>query len=174
MESGVVYYKFMNVGLCSIIIAETTTGVCKIDFLNCELNFLPWIQINYTGFKIVKVENEIKLEVEKQIFEYFQGTRKKFDLKLDLKSTNFQGRVFDFLLKVPYGSVVSYGDIANALGGVRYSRAVGNALNKNPIPIIIPCHRVINSKGGIGGFSAGVEIKKKLLNLEEEMIKEKV
>jgi len=73
-----------------------------------------------------------------------------------------------------YGSIVSYGDIACALGGVKYSWAVGNALNKNPIPIIIPCHRVIDSKGGKGGFAAGIEIKEKLLDFEKESIDKKV
>lgn len=173
MESGIVRYKFMSFGLGGII-AETMGGVCKIELQNDESDFLSWIRIKYPDYKIVKLENEIRLECEKQISEYFEGTRKEFNLKLDLKLTNFQHEVFNVLLKVPYGSVVSYGDIANKVGGAKYSRAVGNALNKNPLPIIIPCHRVIDSKGGIGGFYAGVDIKKTLLNLEKEMIKEKV
>lgn len=168
MEIKTVYYKLIKCDLCNIFIAKTSSGVCKIDFDSCKSEFPAWISQNYPDYKIVEVENQLEPELEKQILEYFSGTRKNFDFKINIKLTDFQKKVFNCLLRVPYGSVVSYGDIAKRIGGVKYSRAVGNALNKNPLPIIVPCHRVVDSKGGIGGFSAGIEIKKKLLNLEKE------
>jgi len=174
METGAVYYAFINFDLCGLYIATTSSGVCKINFENSESEFLSWINQNYPGFKIIADRNKLDPKLEKQITEYFSGVRKNFDLKMDLKLTKFQSRVFNFLLKVPYGSVTSYGDIARYLGGVKFARAVGNALNKNPLPIIIPCHRVIDSKGEIGGFAGGVNIKKKLLNLEKESICTKI
>ncbi|MGE5474309.1 MAG: methylated-DNA--[protein]-cysteine S-methyltransferase [Ignavibacteriales bacterium] len=173
MKTRTVYYKRMNFDLCDIIIAKTCLGNLNICFDNYESKFLEWIDKNFYGYKIVEVKNQFEPDVEKQISEYFSGVRTNFDLKVDAKLTDFQKRVFIILSKVPYGSVISYGEIAKKLGGVKYSRAVGNALNKNPLPIIIPCHRVIDSKGGIGGFSAGVDIKKKLLNFEKEVTKVK-
>jgi len=174
METGVIYYRFINFDLCGLYVAETSLGVCKINFENSKPEFFSWINQNYPGFKIIADENNLESKLDKQIAEYFSGIRKYFDLKIDLKVTDFQIQVFNYLLKVPYGSVISYGDIACYLGGVKFARAVGNALNKNPLPILIPCHRVIDSKGRIGGFAAGVDIKKKLLNLEKESICTKI
>ena len=102
-----------------------------------------------------------------QLEEYFEGERKEFDLPLNPKGTSFQQKVWSCLYKIPYGETRSYKDIAEQLGNASASRAVGNANNKNPIPIFIPCHRVIGSKGDLVGYGSGLDIKQKLLDVEK-------
>lgn len=105
-------------------------------------------------------------ETVKQLEEYFQGQRKVFDLKTHVtKGTEFQRRVWKELLKIPYGERRSYKQLASKLNTKAY-RAVGSANGKNPLSIIVPCHRVIAADGGIGGYAGGISFKKKLLNLE--------
>lgn len=101
-----------------------------------------------------------------QLEEYFAGKRQIFDLPLKQAGTAFQQKAWDYMLTIPYGKTVSYKQEAEAIGKVKACRAVGSANGKNQIPIIIPCHRVINENGGLGGYAYGLEIKKFLLNLE--------
>ncbi|MBZ0200278.1 MAG: methylated-DNA--[protein]-cysteine S-methyltransferase [Ignavibacteriaceae bacterium] len=104
-----------------------------------------------------------------QLREYFKVERKKFDLPLDLRGTEFQLQVWDQLQKIPYGKTVSYKQIAAALGDSNKVRAVGGANGANPVPIIVPCHRVINTNGGLGGYTGGIHLKEKLLKLEGKL-----
>ena len=103
-------------------------------------------------------------KAKEEIEEYFQGKRKTFDLPLDAKGTEFQNRVWKELLDIRYGETLSYGEIGDRIGTKAY-RAIGNACGKNPIPILIPCHRVVG-KDNIGGFSLGLDLKRKLLDME--------
>jgi methylated-DNA-[protein]-cysteine S-methyltransferase len=103
-----------------------------------------------------------------QLAEYFAGDRKDFDLPLRLSGTEFQLRVLEELQQIPYGETRSYGDIAARIGRPKAMRAVGAANGRNPIPIIIPCHRVIGSGGSLTGFGGGLETKAELLRLEAE------
>jgi methylated-DNA-[protein]-cysteine S-methyltransferase len=103
-----------------------------------------------------------------QLTAYFAGERKTFDLKLNPVGTEFQLQVLDELQKIPYGITASYGDIAKRIGRPKAVRAVGAANGRNPIPIIIPCHRVIGSTGKLTGFGGGIPTKKALLKLELE------
>ena len=107
-------------------------------------------------------------EAEKQLKEYFAGKRYKFELKYDLIGTDFQKKVWKSLAKLPYGSTCSYKDLAAKTGSPKAFRAVGSANGKNPLPIFIPCHRVINAQGQLGGYSGkgGLQTKKFLLDLE--------
>ncbi|MFH2060272.1 MAG: methylated-DNA--[protein]-cysteine S-methyltransferase [Pseudomonadota bacterium] len=102
-----------------------------------------------------------------QLTAYFQGDRLDFDLEMDLKGTEFQKKVWKELAKVPYGTTISYGELAKRIGNPKASRAVGMANGKNPIPIIIPCHRVIGKDGSLTGFGGGLDVKQTLLNLEK-------
>jgi methylated-DNA-[protein]-cysteine S-methyltransferase len=104
--------------------------------------------------------------VRAQLDEYFAGTRRTFDLPIAPRGTAFQLRVWNALRAIPYGSVCNYGDIARAIGQPGASRAVGQANGRNPLPIVVPCHRVIASDGSIGGYSGGLAIKHRLLALE--------
>ncbi len=105
-------------------------------------------------------------EVIRQLQEYFRGERREFDLPLAPKGTPFQQRVWNALLEIPYGRAVSYGEIARRLGNPNAMRAVGLANGRNPIPVIIPCHRVIGANGSLTGYGGGLPIKRKLLSLE--------
>ena len=105
-------------------------------------------------------------KAEKQIKEYFAGSRKVFDLPLDLKGTDFQKKVWQALLHIPYGKTCSYKDIAALLNNDKACRAVGTTNGRNPVAIIVPCHRVINADGGLGGYSSGLDRKQFLLALE--------
>src|SRR4030095_12293191 len=99
--------------------------------------------------------------------EYFSGVRHDFDLPLDIQGTAFQKRVWEQLRRIPYGKTASYRDIARMIGKKTAYRAVGNANGKNPLCIIVPCHRVIAADGSLGGYSGGLKIKTQLLKLEQ-------
>lgn len=103
----------------------------------------------------------------KQLIDYLKGKRSSFDMPLDVsRGTSFQRRVWQALQRVPYGTLRSYQWIATKVGGPRYARAVGNAVGANPLPIVIPCHRIVARDGTLGGFSCGLPVKRKLLSLE--------
>lgn len=102
----------------------------------------------------------------RQIEEYFAGQRRDFDLEVDGEGTDFQRLVWHELTKIPYGATCSYGDIAQAIGRPAAVRAVGAANGRNPIPIVVPCHRVIGADGSLTGFGGGLEAKRRLLELE--------
>ena len=101
-----------------------------------------------------------------QLDEYFKGERQSFNVPLDLIGTPFQKQVWEQLSYIPYGTTTNYGEIAKSINNPKASRAVGMANGKNPIPIIIPCHRVIGKDGTLTGFGGGLDIKQQLLNLE--------
>ncbi|QEY34806.1 methylated-DNA--[protein]-cysteine S-methyltransferase [Caproiciproducens galactitolivorans] len=112
-------------------------------------------------------ETQLHREAFRQLKEYFAGTRREFSLPLSPEGTEFQKRVWKCLLSIPYGETRSYKQIAEMAGCPRGYRAVGMANNRNPIPIFIPCHRVIGANGSLVGYGGGLDIKKKLLRLEQ-------
>ena len=106
-------------------------------------------------------------EARKQLLEYLAGTRTSFDLPLDLsRGTAFQQRVWKKLGAIPYGQLWSYRGLASRVGGVQYARAVGGAVGANPLPIVLPCHRIVAQNATLGGFSCGLPAKRRLLALE--------
>lgn len=105
-------------------------------------------------------------EAALELSEYFAGKRKRFGFTLDIEGTEFQKKVWAALREVPYGEVVTYGELARRAGNPAASRAVGGAMSKNPVPIAVPCHRVIASGRKIGGFTGGLTLKQRLLRLE--------
>lgn len=113
-------------------------------------------------------ESSLIKETINQLEEYFSGKRKSFDIPFEPKGTEFQKSVWNELLKIPYGETCSYGEIAKRIGNPKASRAIGMANNRNPISIIIPCHRVIGASGKLVGYGGGLDIKEILLNLEKE------
>ena len=113
--------------------------------------------------------NTVTNEAIKQLSEYFSGKRSKFTVALAPDGTEFQKNVWNALLKIPYGKTLAYSDVARMIGNEKAYRAVGNANANNPIPVMIPCHRVIASDGGLGGYSSGIERKAFLLKLESAM-----
>jgi methylated-DNA-[protein]-cysteine S-methyltransferase len=115
---------------------------------------------------IEQVNHPILLETQKQLREYFAGTRQQFDLPLDFEGTVFQKKVWQALLSIPFGETRSYRDIAEQVGNIKAVRAVGAANGKNPISIIAPCHRVVGVNGKLVGFAGGLNNKEILLRLE--------
>ena len=108
----------------------------------------------------------VLVETERQLQEYFDGRRKQFALVLDLAGTAFQRRVWNALLTIPFGETRSYAQIARQIGHPRAARAVGTVMNRNRIPIVLPCHRVVGATGDLTGYAGGLEVKQALLELE--------
>ena len=146
---------------------ETTLGLMEII---CEDESL--IGLKLVSEKIHReCENKISKKVKSQIKEYLNGSRKTFSLPFKLNGTDFQKKVYEETLKIPYGSTKTYGEIANSIVNPKSMRAVGMALGKNPIWIIIPCHRVIGKNNKLTGFAGGIDKKLSLLKLENPEIK---
>jgi methylated-DNA-[protein]-cysteine S-methyltransferase len=114
----------------------------------------------------VEGHHPILAEAERQLSEYFAGTRTQFELPLEPRGTEFQRKVWRNLRRIPFGTTKSYVEIARSIGSPRACRAVGAANSKNPLPIVVPCHRVVGANGALTGFGGGLEIKAKLLALE--------
>lgn len=104
-----------------------------------------------------------------QIEEYLEGKRREFDIPTCLQGTEFQKRIWTELEKIPYGATITYGDLAHRIGRPGACRAVANACGANPIPIIVPCHRVVASGGKPGGYTGGLDIKQRLLSIEKNL-----
>jgi methylated-DNA-[protein]-cysteine S-methyltransferase len=149
-ENFFAYYK-SPIGL--IEISGTEKGIWSVTFLKKKLASATMI-------------HPCLRDCCQQLDEYFKGKRKIFSLKLILRGTDFQKRVWRHLMKIPHGKTASYGDVARAIRNAKAVRAVGNANGKNPISIIIPCHRVIGSNGDMVGFGGGIWRKKWLLRHE--------
>lgn len=140
-----------KIGLLEIIADEKNLLIVrKIDLLDSNIN-----------------KNAITNEVKKQLESYFNKRLKKFDLPLNPIGSDFNKKVWNELINIPFGEVRNYKQIAKNIDNPNAYRAVGNANNKNPILIIIPCHRIIKSDGSIGGYRLGEDIKKQLLDLEK-------
>jgi O-6-methylguanine DNA methyltransferase len=136
-----------------------------VDFVRTEKAFLKRLKERFSG-KIVRDDRKNR-NVVNQLKKYLKGELQRFHCKLDFRGTPFQKKVWSALARIPYGRTRSYGDIAQAIGHPKAFRAVGNANGRNSIPLIIPCHRVIEGNGGLGGFGHGVKVKKQLLDFEK-------
>jgi methylated-DNA-[protein]-cysteine S-methyltransferase len=155
-----VYYCYTETPVGELLVAGDAEGLSLIGFPQGTMRRAPepdWIF------------NEKPLaEACRQLREYFAGERREFDLPLNLNGTDFQVSVLSALRDIPYGETVSYGEIARRVGRPKAVRAVGAANGRNPIPIIVPCHRVIGSTGDLTGFGGGLDTKEALLRLEAE------
>lgn len=123
-------------------------------------------KIRATSLTKLHPDDPYMFNIFTELKEYFNGERKKFTVSLDFEGTEFQNKVWNELLKIPYGKLKTYKEIATKIGNENAMRAVGRANSTNHIPIIIPCHRVIASNGTLGGYSGGISLKEKLLELE--------
>ena len=161
-----IYYSSFNSGLLKkVFVASTERGVCMVDFLKSEKVFLTRLKEKFSG-EIIRNDQKNR-NVLGQLKKFLKGDLKRFDCKPDFKGSPFQKRVWLALAKIPYGQTRSYKEIAQAIGHPKAFRAVGNANGQNSIPLIIPCHRVIESNGGLGGFGHGIGVKRRLLDFEK-------
>lgn len=157
---------------CAYKIIQSPVGDLKLVARDQGLAAILWENDNpkrvRLGALVGDYNHPILLETERQLKEYFHGTRKSFSLELDLIGTPFQNEVWQALLAIPFGQTRSYGQLARQLGNPRAMRAVGAANGKNPISIVVPCHRVIGVSGRLIGFAGGLKIKARLLEWERD------
>ena len=154
------YYCYLDTPIGELLLAGDEDALSLVSFPEGSMRRDPdpdWIY-NEKPFALAR----------EQLSEYFAGERKDFDLPLRLNGTEFQMSVLYALQKIPYGETTSYADIAERIGRPKAVRAVGAANGRNPIPIIVPCHRVIGSHGDLTGFGGGLDTKEALLRLEAE------
>lgn len=147
-----------------VYLAKTERGLCRISFRLSERDFLRELEQHslLPEFDSARVAREAR-----QLEDYFEGRCKRFRVPVDLRfATPFEQRVLQAAARIPFGHVASYSDVARQIGKAEARRAVGNALGRNPIAIIIPCHRVVAADGSIGGYTGGLDIKRQLLRIE--------
>ena len=154
------YYCYLDTPIGELLLAGDDDALCLVGFPEGSMRRDPepdWIY-NEKPFAVAR----------QQLTEYFAGERREFDLPLKLDGTEFQMSVLRALQQIPYGETTSYAEIAERVGRPKAVRAVGAANGRNPIPIIVPCHRVIGSHGELTGFGGGLDTKEALLRLEAE------
>lgn len=156
-----IFYTSLKIGGYSITIYSSPNGICRID-LNSKY-----------GSKLFPKKSKLSPDdknffgLPDQLKKYFDAELKTFKVPLDIYGTTFQLQVWNELMNIPFGEVVTYKDIAVRIKNEKSFRAVGNAVGANPVPIVIPCHRIIKTSGALGGFSGGgPKVKEKLLELE--------
>jgi methylated-DNA-[protein]-cysteine S-methyltransferase len=149
---------------------ESPVGKLKLVASDKALIAILWEKDNPRRVRLSELiandRHPVLVETERQLGEYFAGKRRTFSVALDLRGTRFQKDVWEALLAIPFGETRSYGQLAKQMGNPRATRAVGAANGRNPVSIIVPCHRVIGSSGKLTGFAGGLEVKAHLLNLE--------
>lgn len=159
-----VYYASLATPVGKLFVAVTDRGLVCVSYEKNEMAFVKQLR----HLKMTAVKSVEKLAaVQAQFRAYFAGESKTFDLPLDLRlMTPFQRQVLTNAMQVRAGQVVSYAELARRIGRPTASRAVGQALGHNPIPIVVPCHRIVTSSGGLGGYAGGLAVKEKLLKFE--------
>lgn len=166
MQERIVYSTF-NTPLGEMLAACSDKGLCRLCLPGgTGEQFFSWVSKHFSRPLIEEGKSPLLRKVEEQVNQYLNGERTTFSVQLDLRGTPFQRRVWNALLQIPYGCTATYKDIACTAGSPGAARAVGQANNRNPIPIIVPCHRVIGSNGSLTGYGGGMHIKEWLLKLE--------
>jgi methylated-DNA-[protein]-cysteine S-methyltransferase len=155
-------WKYMKSPIGKLKLVASSEGLVAVLWQNDRPSRVRLVDL------IEDEANPTLAEAERQLGEYFAGKRKEFSIALDMRGTPFQKDVWEALLAIPFGETRSYGQLAKQLGNPQAMRAVGAANGRNPISIIVPCHRVIGSTGKLTGFAGGLDTKADLLNLEQK------
>ena len=166
-EAGLldVAYDLADSPVGPLLVATSARGLCRISFDPEPERELDALARSF-GTRVLRSPRGVDL-VRRELDEYFEGRRRDFDLDVDLSPLpTFQRDVLEELVRVPYGNVDTYGGLAGRIGRPRAARAVGGALNRNPIPIVVPCHRIVGARGNLVGYAGGLERKRTLLGLE--------
>jgi len=164
------YGRRLESAVGELLVVATDGGVCRVCLPEepLEHRYL-WFDKHFASLP-AELSSAIVDRAVEQLDQYLKRRREAFDVPLDLRGTEFQLRVWDELRKVPFGSTISYGDLARKVGKPGGARAIGNAMAANPIPIIVPCHRVIGHDLSLVGFGGGLSLKEQLLELEQARI----
>ena len=158
-------YDVVDSPLGDLFVAATPRGLCRIAYDAEPEQHLEDLARQY-GLRVLRAPRALD-EPKRELHDYFAGRRRMFELRLDLRlADGFRRSVLDELAAVPYGRVTTYGSLAATAGRPRAARAVGTIMNRNPIPIVLPCHRVIGADGSLTGYGGGLERKQALLRLE--------
>jgi methylated-DNA-[protein]-cysteine S-methyltransferase len=159
-----VRYDLTESPVGELFIASTDRGLCRISYhpdgQDEEL-------ARIFGVRVLRVPLD---GVRRELDEYFAGRRREFDLPLDLRVAPFHEAVLHELARVPYGRTETYGSLAAKVGRPKAARAVGTVMNRNPIPIVLPCHRIVGANGSLTGYAGGLHVKRALLELEGAML----
>jgi methylated-DNA-[protein]-cysteine S-methyltransferase len=155
-----VRYDVVDSPVGELFLAATGRGLCRISY---SVEGQDEALVRTFGVRILRSPLD---EVRRELDEYFEGRRHDFDLTLDLRVGGFQEAVLHELARVPYGQTDTYGHLAARVGRPRAARAVGTVMNRNPIPIVLPCHRIVGANGSLTGYAGGLDVKRALLELE--------
>jgi methylated-DNA-[protein]-cysteine S-methyltransferase len=162
-----VAYDLTDSPVGRLLVAATDRGLCRIAYRPDDA--LAEIADDF-GARVLRVPRRVD-RVRRELEQYFEGRRREFDLELDLSPVGaFHREALGELARVPYGQVTTYGALAEKVGKPRAARAIGGAMNRNPIPIVLPCHRVVGANGKLVGYAGGLERKELLLRLEGAML----
>jgi methylated-DNA-[protein]-cysteine S-methyltransferase len=161
-----VSYDIADTPVGPLLVAVTDQGLCRISF-DPEPERQTEHLARTFGVRVLRVARAVD-PVRQELDEYFEGRRREFDFPIDLRGrSEFSRLVLEQLARVPYGEVTTYGSLAARTGRPRAARAVGTIMNRNPIPIVLPCHRVVGSTGSLVGYGGGLDRKRQLLDLED-------
>ena len=164
-----VAYDLADTPIGTLLLAATPAGLCRISFDPEPEREIDALARSF-GTRVLRSPRPLD-ETRRELDEYFAGRRRTFDLPVDLRPIpEFQRTVLTELVRIPFGRVETYGGLANRIGRPRAARAVGGALNRNPVPIVVPCHRVVGSTGSLVGYGGGLERKERLLTLEGALL----
>lgn len=171
MKKQIVSIAHIDTELGQMVAAATDSGICMLEYADSKHLEAELKQIsNHFKAELRETDNEHLAELRLQLRQYFNLERREFDVPIDLVGTEFQKTVWMSLLKIPYGSTISYATQATLIGKPSAVRAVANANGKNKVSIILPCHRVIGTNGKLTGYGGGVWRKEMLLELEKKTI----
>lgn len=160
-------YRIVDCALGSLLVAGTVRGVCNIRFGDTPERLLAELQAEFP-FAALEPGGEQLGAWTETLLRYLCGKSRDLGLPLDVRGSQFQRRVWDAISAIPYGATCSYGDLAARIGRPRAARAVARACGANPVPLLVPCHRVVGGRGGLGGYRYGVERKRALLAVEAQ------
>lgn len=162
-----VAYDLTDSPVGELLVAATDRGLCRIAYRPDDA--LEELAGDF-GVRVLRVPRRVD-DIRRELDEYFEGRRREFDLEVDLSPVgSFHREALHELARVPYGQVTTYGALAAKVGHPKAARAIGGAMNRNPIPIVLPCHRVVGANGKLVGYAGGLERKELLLKLEGAML----
>jgi O-6-methylguanine DNA methyltransferase len=164
------YWSAFTSPLGTCYVAATRKGICRLAIPNeSREHFFVWLYRFFESSRVIPHPGPA-MECIEQVGAYLTGERTRFEVHLDLRGTDFQRAAWDGVLRIPYGTTISYRDLARSMGTPKAYQAVGAAVGQNPIPIIVPCHRVVSADGSLTGYAAGINTKQWLLRHEGALL----
>jgi methylated-DNA-[protein]-cysteine S-methyltransferase len=159
-----VRYDVFDSPIGELFVAQTERGLARISYFP---DGMEDTLARTFGSRVLRMPLD---EIRRELDEYFEGRRESFDLPLDLRVAPFHADVLHELARVPYGRTETYGGLAAKVGRPRAARAVGTVMHNNPIPIVLPCHRIVGANGSLTGYAGGLDVKRRLLELEGALL----